>query len=265
MNIESILRPSSLLTLVIAAMLPVAVQAHRAWMLPSSTVVSSQNAYVTIDAASSNDLFYFDHRPMRLDQLKVTAPDGSMVNAENQSTGAYRSTFDVKLAQQGTYRISVGSPERRVETFVTAGKPTTQVLQPSGSGFEFAPVTHPNDLFAGENAEFRFLWNGKPVEGVQVSVIPGGIRYRDQLGETTFKSDKDGKVSVKWPAAGMYWLTARIGTQQRRAPGAQQGAGAPPAGAPAASAPAPAAVPTPAPADNEPRGSYSVTLEVLAQ
>ena len=65
------------------------------------------NLWVTVDAAISNDLFYFEHNPIRLDNLAITAPDGSPVKAENASTGKFRSTFDVPLAQPGTYKIAV--------------------------------------------------------------------------------------------------------------------------------------------------------------
>ena len=60
------------------------------------------NDWVTIDAATSNDLFFFDHNPMRLDNLKISAPDGTAVKAENAS-GEFRSTFDVPLNEPGTY------------------------------------------------------------------------------------------------------------------------------------------------------------------
>lgn len=227
-----------------AALLPLAAQAHRAWMLPSSTVVSGTNAWVTVDAASSNDLFYFDHNPMRLDNLKVFAPDGSVVEAKNPSTGKYRSTFDVQLDKPGTYRISmlndnvqasytVGEETRRargtmdavrkeipagaknlsvsrnqtrIDVFVTSGKPTDTVVKPTGSGLELVAYTHPNDLVAGEKASFGLVSDGKPVAGVPVTIIPGGIRYRDQLGEIKVVTGKDGKFTVTWPEAGMYWL-----------------------------------------------------------
>ena len=39
--------------------LPMAAHAHRAWMLPSATVLSGNEPWVTVDAAVSNDLFYF--------------------------------------------------------------------------------------------------------------------------------------------------------------------------------------------------------------
>ena len=88
--------------------LPISAEAHRIWMLPSATVLSGDDPWVTVDAAVSNDLFYFEHLPMRLDNLLVTAPDGkTAVQPENASTGKYRSTFDLHLTQPGTYRVAV--------------------------------------------------------------------------------------------------------------------------------------------------------------
>jgi len=237
-----------LAVLALAALAPLAAHAHRQWLLPSATVLSGSEPWVTVDAAVSNDLFYFEHVPMRLDKLVVTAPDGSAAKAENAATGRYRSTFDLRLAKPGTYRVAVvnsglfasykvdgqakrwrGSAEAfakevpanaqdlqvtqaegRVETFVTAGKPSSDALKPTGRGLELAPITHPNDLVAGEAASFRLLLDGKPAANVKVEVVPGGIRYRDQLHEIAATTDADGKFSVKWPAAGMYWMEADV-------------------------------------------------------
>ena len=233
-------------TVALAAMAVVPASAHRQWMMPSSTVLSGDDVWVTVDAAVSNDLFYFEHQPLRLDAVKAWAPDGTEVAIENKSTGRYRSTFDVHLTQKGTYRIASvadmlmgsydlnGKTERlprgttadnlaervpagatnvktaeannRNEIFVTVGEPTTTLFKPTGKGIELVPVTHPNDLIAGEAATFQFLLDGKPAADLPVTVIPGGIRYRDQLGQIDLKTGADGKVSVTWPEAGMYWL-----------------------------------------------------------
>jgi hypothetical protein len=48
------------------------VSAHRLWLLPSSTVLSGDEGWVTVDAAVSNTLFVFEHRPLRLDGLGWT-------------------------------------------------------------------------------------------------------------------------------------------------------------------------------------------------
>ncbi len=213
--------------LALAALAPLAAHAHRQWLLPSATVLSGSDPWVTVDAAVSNDLFYFEHVPMRLDNLQVTAPDGSAVKAENAATGKYRSTFDLHLTQPGTYRVAVvnnglfasykvdgqarrwrGSAENfarevpanaqdlqvtqaegRIESFVTAGKPSDKGLRTVGRGLELAPITHPNDLVAGDTASFRLLLDGKPASNLKVSVVPGGIRYRDQLQEFSATTD----------------------------------------------------------------------------
>lgn len=273
---------AAVLALGLAASLPQAAQAHRGWMLPSATVLSGSEPWVTVDAAVSNDLFYFEHNAMRLDNLQVLAPDGARLAAQNQNTGRYRSTFDVKLAASGTYKfamvndslsasykrdgetrrlrgtaesirkelpadaqgVQVSRNQSRVEVFVTLGKPTERVLKPTGSGLELMPITHPNDLFVGDEAQFRLLLDGKAAADAQVTLIPGGIRYRDQLAEVKLVTDKDGRFSIKWPAPGMYWLNASLGG----------GHGAGSATQPAGTIEQPIR-----------RTSYTATLEVLPQ
>lgn len=265
-------------TVMLAALIAVPASAHRQWMMPSSTVLSGDDVWVTVDAAVSNDLFYFEHQPMRLDAVKAWAPDGTEAAIENKATGRYRSTFDVHLTKKGTWRIASvvdmlmgsydlnGKTERlprgttaanlaervpagatnvqtaeannRNEIFVTVGEPTNNLFTPTGKGIEMVPVTHPNDLFAGEAATFQFLLDGKPVAGLPVTVIPGGIRYRDQLGQMDLKTAADGKVEVMWAEPGMYWLN--VTTPQ--AEGESEG--------------------TPPPIAR--RASYVTTLEVMA-
>lgn len=232
--------------LVLALSLPFAAQAHKAWLQPSQTVLAGNNPWVTVDAAVSNDLFYFNHVPLKTDNLAITAPDGSRVAPQNAATGKYRTVFDVELKQTGTYRIGVvnnyvtgswdenGQPKRwrgteaefatgvpkdaknlqvgqsvsRVETFVTNGQPSDAALKPSGVGLELVPVTHPNDLFAGEEAKFRLQIDGKPASGLDVEIVRGNTRYRNAQDEIKVKTDAKGEFSVTWPEAGMYWLEA---------------------------------------------------------
>lgn len=281
--------------------LPLAANAHRGWIVPSFTVLSGDGAWVTVDAAISNELFYADHNPMRLDAVVVTAPDGSVDKIQNALTGKYRSTFDVQLAKPGTYKIGSatssvmaswteggqvkrfrGSPEdfakqvpadaadlktiksfNRNETFVTRDAPTTTVFAPTGKGLELVPVTHPNDLVAGEAATFKFLLDGKPAADLEVTFAPGNSRYRATPGDFKVKTGADGAFKVTFPEAGMYWMNAvaRSG-ETGRGPGGPGGPGGgmggPGGGAPGG-APPPA---TPLPG-NGTSASYTATLEAL--
>ncbi|MFT3724062.1 MAG: DUF4198 domain-containing protein [Hyphomonadaceae bacterium] len=227
-----------------AALMIGAAEAHRAWIVPSATVVSGDNAWVTIDAAISNDLFFPDHRPMQIEQVTITAPDGSVVKPANATVGQYRTTFDIKLDQKGTYRIAQANTglnaswkegaetkrwrgtmaeyvsqgidkkpgveltlsSRRVETFVTNGAPSN--IKTTGKGLELVAVTHPNDLYAGEAASFKLIDSGKPAANVEITLIQGGDRYRNAPGEVTIKTGADGSFKLNAPNAGMYWLEA---------------------------------------------------------
>jgi uncharacterized GH25 family protein len=141
----------------------------------------------------------------------------------------------------------------RVEVFVTAGKPNKKALEPTGVGLELAPITHPNDLVVGEPASFQLLKDGKPATNLEVTLIPGGIRYRDQLNEAKLKTDAEGKFTTTFKAPGMYWMNATVG-----AAGRPSGAGGP-----GGQGPGGPGGPMRMPAGD--RASYTATLEVLPQ
>ena len=249
----------ALLTLAAALAAPMAAQAHRAWLAPTATTLSGTDAWVGFDAGMSNQVFNPDHAAMRLTGLTITAPDGSAVQAENQMQGRYRSTFDLHLTQNGTYKVANvmngimasytlnGEQKRwrgsaaefpaalpqgatdvratrtanRIETFVTLNNPTDTVFAPTNEGLEMVPVTHPNDLVAGEAATFKLLNDGRPAADLDVTVARGGLRYRDNPEESTVKTGADGTFSVTWPEAGMYWLNASVRSEgQGDQPGA---------------------------------------------
>ena len=110
----------------------------------------------------------------------------------------------------------------RIETFITAGSPSEDALKPTGAGLELVPVTHPNDLFAGEAATFRLVLDGKPATDLDVVVIPGGMRYRSAQGDINVKTDAKGEFVVTWPTAGMYWLEASLEDDKTSVPQAKQ-------------------------------------------
>lgn len=295
-------KPLLLLAATAALAIPQMAGAARPWMLPSETMFAgSGNEWLTVDAAISSDLYYFDH-PGQDWQPVVTAPDGSTTQVENRSVGKLRQTFDLGIKAKGTYKIAIvnemlmgsymlngerkmlprgttaatlatavpqgatdvqtATASTRIETFVTAGEPTKSVFATSGKGLEMVPVTHPNDLAVGEPATFQFLLNGRPAAGLDVVAIPGGIRYRSDLKQIDGKTDAQGKVMLTWPEAGMYWVSVSSGG--RRGPGGEGGPGGGANGAPGAGGPQGQGGPEgPRPmGPPQDRATYAMTVEV---
>lgn len=220
--------------------------AARAWLLPSQTLLANSGGWVAVDAAMADDLFSVNQGAMNVDALVVAGPGGAPIAPQNVAKSRTRSTFDLELRQPGTYRVGVfedfvmarweedgkpkrwrGAPaemassipagaakleveqsQRRVETFVTVGAPTA--VAPLGKGLELVPLRHPNDLYAGEAARFRFLLDGKPARALEVVIVAGGTRYRDAPGELRLTTDANGEIEVTWPGAGLYWLDAGV-------------------------------------------------------
>ncbi|WP_020209555.1 DUF4198 domain-containing protein [Gilvimarinus chinensis] len=250
------------LAILMALALPMAAEAHRFWVLPAATVLSGDDPWVTVDAAVSNDIFYFNHFPLKAHFLTVVKPGRSNGEMLNVSEGKHRTTFDLNLTEEGTYKVLMDSsglraswetedgqrkfwpgrgekPEpgdfekkvpkqaknlkvshssTKLEAFITAGKPTDTVLALNNQGLEMKASIHPNDLFTGEAVELQFFMDGDAVEGVELVIIPDGMRYRDSQEAIELTTDSNGKVSVEWPHAGRYWLEAEYEDDKAKAP-----------------------------------------------
>jgi uncharacterized GH25 family protein len=246
------------LALALLVVVPATSFAARAWLLPSQTILARSGGWVAFDAANSDDLFSFNQGAMPVESLGVSGGDGPAVTPQNVARGKTRSSFDLELRAPGTYRVAIagdmvmarweedgkpkrwrGTPaematnipasaarleleqmQRRVETFITVGSPTD--VKSVGAGLELVPVRHPNDLYAGEPAKFRFLLDGKPVKDLPVVIIAGGTRYRDSPAPMELKTDADGTVTVTWPSTGLYWLDAQISDENATVPGVKK-------------------------------------------
>lgn len=97
----------SCLLFVLLGSLSFSAQAQRAWLLPSATVLSGSEPWVTLDAAVSNDLFFLNNKALPLQGLTVTAPDGRQAEPEHLVSSRLRSSFDVHLVQPGTWKIAL--------------------------------------------------------------------------------------------------------------------------------------------------------------
>lgn len=217
--------------------------AHRAWILPSGSQLSGETAWVSVDAAISNGLFYFEHHALGIDDLTVTSPSGRQLTPEQSAQGQLRTSFDLLLQEQGTYvlekhrqgvfarysyegkthrwrgslarlnelpadatEIELMQTDSRIQTFITLGAPTFTHLTPQAQGLSLVPKTHPNDLVVGEAAHFSVYFNGERLPNAAVTVVAGGQRYQDQVVQVETQTNQTGEFSVTWPQAGWYWL-----------------------------------------------------------
>jgi len=248
-----ILRPLAA-TLALVLLAPAA-SAHRQWLLASTTVLSGEGQFISVEGAVSNDLFFPNHVAIPLAATTATAPSGAQLELLSPAEGKIRCSFELQLNEQGTTRITTlndmmfarwkeaGEPKAqrgtvaemeqmdlsgredlgltryitRVETIVTCGAPTP--LPPHGSGIEFEFLTHPNDLFFGETATFRVLLDGEPFAGAEITIVQGNDRFRDAVDELVVTSDDEGLIQIDFPAPGRFWLN----TSTEQKPGVFQG------------------------------------------
>lgn len=163
-----------------AALLAVPAAAHNAWIKPSATVVAGEDGWVTFDAAASTDVYHADHRPLPIDMIKATDPDGAPAPIEHALAGQFRSTFDVHLTRPGTWRIGMesygvmGSYMLNGEEYRVGGRGP----RPGGPGG--AP---------GGPAPGGAAGQGGPgaMPGANVKFVPGGPDFTAPAGATDVK------------------------------------------------------------------------------
>lgn len=178
-------------------------------------------------------------------QAKVYTPDGKVSNDVSWQAFRRMSVTDVKVEQAGTYRVSLvqpdvamttfvkadGTPWRifgpnpklpegatnvvrrttqsRVETFVSFNEPNDAAVNHTGVGIELGGDTHPNDLFAGETANFQLYFQGKPLsQKAKVKVIRAGTRHRNERNEIELAVGNQGNFEFTPKEAGFYFLGA---------------------------------------------------------
>jgi len=209
--------------------------AHSPYLLPNVFDIVERK-HVTVEA-SFTETFFVPDIAMKADDYHVVGPDGT----KRSLTPVY--TQDLALIEaptlaQGTYRISTGQRSGRVakalyrngdyefiepdkpvasgervydvksittaDVFVSRGKPDNAALAPRNKGLEFRPITHPNSLFAGGEAKFEVLFDGKPLPNQPISVHAGDERYSNRKIYAETRSDGAGVFTVKLDRPGLY-------------------------------------------------------------
>ncbi|MFL3656697.1 MAG: DUF4198 domain-containing protein [Opitutales bacterium] len=113
----------------------------------------------------------------------------------------------VKVADFQTQTVAIA--------YVTKGAPTQPALEQKGSGLEILPVTHPSEVYVEEPFEFILTFNGKPMNGHEISIFRQGASYEEPKYKLKVMSKRKGKISVVFDEPGVYVAMTR---HQDRAP-----------------------------------------------
>lgn len=213
-------------------------QAHDYWLLPNEYVASSDTAkWVTVDVTASNTIFVAD-KGFSLEDLTITSPQGESERLAHYFKGKRKSVFDLKLAEEGTYRLRLqdtrfltfyslpGSdrmhrieadklqrdvllPEgaEHVETLAIQGKstayvtrraPSSENIELQNKGLELDFEIHPNDVVSGEAFSFKVLLDGKPVTAEMLLEI---------IPDGTLYRDQRGEIQLQPDSTGAVSFT----------------------------------------------------------
>lgn len=222
--------------------------AHMNWLLPNSYQVNGKDAVVSVDATVSENLFIYE-RALKLEEILITAPDGSRIEAQQRSAARHRESFELRPTQDGTYRVShvqvalMGSyvldgqtrrfratpatldqelpagaqlqgltqTHNRQQIFVSREEPGKPAFAPEGQGLELLPLDAATELSDGDRTRFRLLLDGQPLADAALRLLKEGNRYRYKMGEELIKTDAKGEFTVVWSQAGRYWLGVNHG------------------------------------------------------
>jgi uncharacterized GH25 family protein len=215
-----------------------AAQAHSPYLFPNAFDASNRD-HVTVQGSFTEHPFTPDV-VMKSDDFHAVGPDGAKValtptyfkdltvlEAATEKDGTYRITSGVRAGRTSKVIQKDGEwvflePGKPVpagaapadmqsitvaETYVSRGAPNKAALAPSGKGVEFHALTHPNDIFVGEEAKFEVLLDGKPLSGQQIQIARTGDDMDGEL--TKVVADSAGKFSIKVDKPGAYLAITR--------------------------------------------------------
>jgi len=217
-----------------------AADAHSPYLLPNTFDIVERK-HVTVEA-SFTETFFVPDVVMKADDYHVVTPAGAkqaltpvytqdlaIIEAPTPAAGTYRISTGQRTGRtsKAVYRnndwefVDPGKPAQANErvydvksittadVFVSRGKPSDTALAPRNEGLEFRPLTHPNSLFAGGEAKFEVLYDGKPLADKPVAVHFHDERYSNRKVYTETKTDAAGRFSVKLGHPGIYLAMTR--------------------------------------------------------
>lgn len=99
------MKKQNFLSLAVAVGMTSIVNAHSLWIVPSQTQFSGDKAWVTFDAAASNQMFIANHASLDLVKMNAWSPSNQKVSMQNAVEGRVRTVFDLQLQEPGTYQV----------------------------------------------------------------------------------------------------------------------------------------------------------------
>lgn len=221
------------------------VVAHTPYLAPASFQPRA-GGVVSLDASFA-EVFFVPEAAFDESRFTVTGPDGRSVAPERVVPLHNRVVVEHALPKdaKGTYRFSTGErlgavfrtweiegrkvssrdaaeplpagakllshfqSRIRADTYLTVGAPDRGALQPYGHGLELVPITHPDDLYAGEVFELELRFDGKPLPDTTVQISEAVWTSDRKPQEVSLRSDAQGRVRWTQPVAGTWLALAR--------------------------------------------------------
>lgn len=217
--------------------------AHTPYLAPN-IFEPGRGGLITLDASFA-ERFFIPEVAFDNSEFEVHLPSGEVTGPDTVVSLKSRRVVEHTLEHEGTYRFSTGRRLGRVfriyekdgerlvpegdaasvpegatlvdwyqsntiaETWVTRGAPSQATIAPRGDGLEYLPVSHPNDLFAGEPLELQALYYGEPLADVLVEVFKASRQSGDDSPVASLHSDANGTFSFLPQEEGVYLLRSR--------------------------------------------------------
>lgn len=148
-------------------------------------------------------------------KVELRSPERYVTNYVVGKRNTQRRIFGSKSEVQdqlpaAAREVTTYATQRISAFYVTKQAPTREVLTATGKGFELDALTHPSDIVAGEEAAFRFTFDGKPVADLKVEVVPSGTAYRDSRQQTELVTDENGEVHFTPAEGGPHLLSTSL-------------------------------------------------------
>lgn len=220
-----------------------ATHAHTPYLAPGSFEPVIDN-YVTLDASFA-ERFFIPEAAFSGSIYRVTTPLGTTKSPDNVTQLKTRMVVEHQLSDKGTYKFTTGSRLGRVfksyeldgkrhgmkdptaalpkgakllnhfqsittaETYVSRGAPSNKAIKRRNHGLEIYPVTHPNEVYAGEDFTFQVFFEGQALSDQKLDIFhaEGAFSKKDAAYQVT--TNAKGEASFNPKDAGLYLMRAR--------------------------------------------------------